>query len=73
MASPKVGVDLAIAWLKGSEWKWHLRIDPIGVYRWYLSGRIAMNIKGTTRTAAESALAGFIERTLRGDLEITAA
>jgi hypothetical protein len=32
-----------------------------------------MNIKGTTRTAAESALARFVERTMRGEPEITPA
>jgi hypothetical protein len=43
--SPKEGLDLAIATLKDSDWNWHLRIGSIGVYRLYLSGRIAMNIK----------------------------
>jgi hypothetical protein len=70
---PQEGLDIEIARRKDSDWKWHLRIDSIGLYRWYLSGRIAMNIKGTSRMAAERALGRFIQRTLRGELEITLA
>ena len=71
--SPKESSDIASAQLRGSDWRWSLRIDALGLYRWYLSGRVAMNIKSTTRKAAESALARFVNRTMRGDLEITAA
>ena len=67
------GVEIATAKVKGSDWCWILRVDDIGLYRWYLGGWIAMNIRGTTRKSAESALARFVQRTLRRELEITAA
>jgi hypothetical protein len=70
---PGPGFDIAIAKVKHSDWEWRLRIDQIGVYRWYLSGRIPMNVKGTSRKAAESALARFVDRTLRDELDIKAA
>jgi hypothetical protein len=59
---PRVGADIAIGRVKYSDWKWYLRLDDIGLYRWYLSERAAMNIKGTSRSRAESALARFVQQ-----------
>ena len=73
MISPIQSVDIAIGNLKGFDWRWILRVDAIGLYRWYLNGGVETKIKGTTREAAESALGRFVERTLRGELQITAA
>ena len=70
---PDIGLDIAIAKAKHSDWEWHLRIDRIGIYRWYLNGRIPMNVKGTSRRAAELALTRFVDRNLRDELEIKAA
>jgi hypothetical protein len=70
---PSQELDIAVAKVKHSDWEWRLRIDQIGIYRWYLSGRIPTKVKGTTRTAAESALARFVKRTLRDELEIKVA
>jgi hypothetical protein len=63
---------LAVASLESAlTWNWHLKIDEIGLYRWYLNGDIGTNLRGTTQERAESALRRFVERALSGELHIT--
>jgi hypothetical protein len=63
--NPSNGRPMAIAELRGSKWIWHLRIDDIGLYRWYLNGQAATHLRGCTRTLAESALNRFVANSLK--------
>jgi len=54
-----------------SKWKWELRVDDLGLYRWYLDGVAETNIRGATRRNAESALLRFVRHSLNGRLKIT--
>ena len=54
-----------------SKWQWQLRIDELGLYRWYLDGVAETNIRGGTRDKAEYALRRFVGHSLNGDLKIT--
>ena len=64
-------LPLAVASVKSAiNWIWQLRIDENGLYRWYLDGTTPMQLRGCTRSQAESALRRFVEQSLRGDLEI---
>ena len=54
-----------------SKWQWQLRIDELGLYRWYLDGVAETNIRGGTRDNAEYALRRFVGHSLNGDLKIT--
>jgi hypothetical protein len=53
-----------------SKWKWQLRVDELGLYRWYLDGTVETNIRGGTRAAAEHALRRFVAHSLHGRLTI---
>jgi len=54
-----------------SKWTWQLRIDEIGLFRWYLDGVAETNIRGATRDNAEYALLRFVRHSLNGHLKIT--
>jgi len=54
-----------------STWKWELKIDHCGLFRWYLDGMIDTNLRGATTSQAENALRRFVKAALRGDLQIT--
>jgi|HubBroStandDraft_1064217.scaffolds.fasta_scaffold671570_1 hypothetical protein len=43
----------------GSMWKWHLKIDELGLYRWYLDGKGRTELRGATRKSADNALRRF--------------
>jgi hypothetical protein len=63
---------LAIAWLDGTAigWKWELKRDSMGLYRWYLDGDVWTTLRGATRGQAESMLQRFVGHCLRGNLII---
>jgi len=64
-------LPLAMASLKSAiNWIWQLKIDETGLFRWYLDGAIPTQLRGCTRTQAETALRRFVDQSLRGDLEI---
>ena len=65
--NPSTDHPIAIADLSGSKWMWHLRIDEIGLYRWYMNGEVATHLRGCTRILAESALHRFVTNSLKGD------
>jgi hypothetical protein len=63
---------LAVGSLKESpSWRWELKVDRINLFRWYLDGQIETNLRGGTQAQAEAALRRFVERSLKGELEIT--
>jgi hypothetical protein len=70
MALTRSGTDvLALAFLDGAEdWRWYLKIDPVGLYRWYLQGDIWTNLGGVTPLDAENNLRRFVRHSLRGEL-----
>jgi len=71
MDQPKYD-DIAIATLESAvTLKWYLRIDPLGLYRWYLDGTCWTNVRGSTQLKAELALRKFVEQTLQGELLLT--
>jgi hypothetical protein len=37
-------------------WRWHLKIDSLGLFRWYLDGQIPTEIRGSTCDNAFDAL-----------------
>ena len=62
---------LAIAFIDGSDtWTWYLKIDDIGLHRWYLQRDIRTNLRAATRDDAEARLRRFAEQSLRGELVI---
>ena len=63
---------IAVAAIEGtSSWKWELKVDDKGLYRWYLGGGIETHLRGATYAQAETSLRRFVERSLRGQLQIT--
>jgi hypothetical protein len=63
---------LAEAFIDGSPmWKWTLRIDDLGLFRWYLDEHIATHLRAGSREQAERALRRFVTGSLRGELRIT--
>lgn len=65
-------LPLAVASLKSAiSWTWQLKLDENGLYRWYLDGTTPMQLRGCTRTQAETALRRFVEQSLQGELVIT--
>jgi hypothetical protein len=63
---------LAEAFIVGSPiWKWTLKIDELGLFRWYLDGHIATYLRAGSREQAERALRRFVGGSLRGELQIT--
>jgi len=62
---------IAVALVEGSSWNWELRVDAVGLFRWYLNGTIETNLRGTTLELAESAVRRFVDNSLRGELRIT--
>jgi hypothetical protein len=62
---------IAIASVENSTWNWELKVDHCGLFRWYLDGTIATNLRGCTLQQAESAVRRFANDALRGDLTIT--
>jgi hypothetical protein len=54
-----------------STWMWHLKIDHLGLFRWYMDGNIQTNLRGSTREHADTALRRFVEQSLGGELQIT--
>ena len=63
---------LAEAFIDGSlTWKWTLKRDELGLFRWYLDGHIATHVRGGSRQQAERALWRFVAGSLRGELRIT--
>jgi hypothetical protein len=65
-------LPLAVASLKSAiSWTWQLKLDENGLYRWYLDGTTPMQLRGCTRTQAETALRRFVEQSLKGELVIT--
>ena len=54
-----------------STWTWHLKIDHLGLFRWYMDGDIQTNLRGCTREQADTALRRFVEQSLDGELKIT--
>jgi hypothetical protein len=69
---PQSATDvLAVAFIAGSDaWKWHLMVDTVGLYRWYLQRTVWTNLRGVTRADAEDRLRRFAEQSLRGELVI---
>jgi hypothetical protein len=64
-------LPLAIASLKSAiSWTWELKLDDTGLYRWYLDGTTPMQLRGCTRSQAETALRRFVEQSLQGELVI---
>jgi hypothetical protein len=62
---------IAMAFIHGNdEWRWHLRIDNTGLYRWYLEGEIWTGLRGVTRADAENALRRFVEQSFHGEVQI---
>lgn len=49
----------------GSMWKWHLKIDELGLYRWYLDGKGRTELRGATRKTADNALRRFTKKSFR--------
>jgi hypothetical protein len=63
--------SIATAFVEGDEsWKWHLQIDPIGLYRWYFNGDAPTGLRGVTRQQADHALRQFVDHSIRGELTI---
>jgi hypothetical protein len=46
----------------GSVWKWQLKIDELGLYRWYLDGTGRTELRGPTRKTADNALRRFAKK-----------
>jgi hypothetical protein len=69
--SPHHPPIIAIALVENSTWNWELKVDGCGLFRWYLNGTIATNLRGCTLQQAESAVRRFVNDALRGDLKIT--
>ena len=64
-------LPLAVASLKSAiTWTWQLKLDENGLYRWYLDGTTPMQLRGCTRTQAETSLRRFVEQSLQGELVI---
>jgi hypothetical protein len=55
----------------GYNWKWDLRLDERGLFRWYMDGVVATHLRGCSRELAESALRRFVATSLKGELRIT--
>jgi len=65
---------LVTAWIAdGSSWRWDLRIDDRGLFRWYLDGVVATHLRGCSREHAEAVLRRFVSQSLKGDLRVTDA
>ena len=63
--------SIATAFFDGDDtWRWHLKIDPVGLYRWYLDDDGPTELRGTTRQQADHVLRRFVERSIRGELRI---
>ena len=62
---------IASAFIEGDDtWRWHLKIDPVGLYRWYLDGDAPTGLRGATRQQADHALRRFVECSIRGELRM---
>jgi len=61
---------VAEATLKDGNWTWLLRVDDVGLYRWYLRGDKETHIRASTQAGAEAALQRYVKRTFRGELVI---
>jgi len=71
---PNLGTPLAEASVSTSPmWRWELKIDCMGLFRWYLDGICATHFRGCTRSEAERALQRFAERYLHREVRITEA
>jgi hypothetical protein len=46
----------------GSVWRWQLKIDELGLYRWYLDGTGRTELRGATRKSADNALKRFTKK-----------
>jgi hypothetical protein len=55
---------------RDQSWKWHLKIDSLGLYRWYFNGDSPTGLRGTTRQQADRALRRFVEHSIRGELKV---
>ena len=65
---------LAVAFIDGSDsWRWFLKLDSAGLYRWYLERETWTNLRATTREDAESRLRRFAAESLSGTLVIVDA
>jgi hypothetical protein len=53
-------------------WKWHLKVDSRGLYRWYKDGVIETDLRGVTQQQAEKSLYQFVLHSMRGELQIKA-
>jgi hypothetical protein len=71
MTRSSTGV-LAVAFIDGMSrvWRWHLKIDTTGLYRWYLDGHVWTGLRGVTREDADHALRRFADHSFHGDLII---
>jgi hypothetical protein len=65
------GRAIAIALVEGSTWTWELKVDDLGLFRWYFNGRIHTNLRGCSLAQAESELRRFVDNSLRGELKVT--
>jgi hypothetical protein len=64
--------SIAIALIHdGSVWKWHLKIDELGLYRWYLDGKARTELRGATRKSADNALRRFTKKSFRIEPQFT--
>ncbi len=61
---------IAVAVVESSTWRWELKVDHRGLFRWYLDGTIETNLLGCTVDLAESALRRFVDNSLRGELKV---
>ena len=55
----------------GSMWKWQLKIDELGLYRWYLDGKGRTELRGATRKTADNALKRFTTKSFRIEPQFT--
>jgi hypothetical protein len=62
---------IAVARVDFSTRNWILKVDHIGLFRWYLDGAVETNLRGCTVVQAESALRRFVDDSLRVELKIT--
>ena len=64
-------LPIASASIENSSWKWELRLDEKGLYRWYLNGTVETHLRGCTTEQAVASLRRFVEKSLRGELQLT--
>ena len=63
--------SIAAAYIDGIDgWAWNLKVDPVGLYRWYTADNAPTGLRGVSRYQADAALRRFVADSFRARLTI---